>query len=315
MKEKLTVVYSNKLNNYNLSFLGVQMKRMLMMCLALVHKQPEVPVYFDRTILGMITGSHLSETEARELLQNFYEKVFDLTLESVRDKYAEKIHIFRSVVYNSEDIEMELKIDRDALTYVGELVDDFTAFQIEEFCQIQSPLGQELYRQMKQWKRKGQTPQIDIEEMKVFAGMSPKIKIDKFKDRIESNLTIFEEKGMFKHIQCCYIKEKGSKKYTSIEIKFDPQNKKDSSEILTEEERLSLTKKYGEVLVDRQLQRIKEHPEWKGIDYDTIDKWCMEKKNAHKEKGNFCKIEKQDYDFELLEKMLTKKIKTTNPEE
>lgn len=60
----------------------------------------------------MITGSHFTEAEARELFQNFYDKIFNLSLESVRDKYAEKVHMFSSVVYNAKNIELKIKVDK-----------------------------------------------------------------------------------------------------------------------------------------------------------------------------------------------------------
>lgn len=291
-----------------MSFLGVQMKRILFTCLAIAHKQPDAPVYFDRNLLGMVTGSHLTEAEARELLQAFYEKIFDLTLESIRDKYAEKIHIFSKVTYNAEGIELEAEVDRNAVKYIGKMIGDFTTFYTEEYCQIQSSMGQELYRQMKQWKSVGQTPEIDIEELKKFAGITPNIKTNKFKERVENSLNAFEKKGIFKNIKCEYIKKSGSKKFVAIKIFFDPQVKaitEKSNVLLSEEEVTNLKKKYGNELVEVQLNRIKEHPEWKGITYEVLEKWCIEKKEQKKKtKGNFCAIEQHDYDFEELERLV-----------
>lgn len=312
-KEKLTVVYSNKLNDYNMSFLGVQMKRILLMCFALAHKQPDATVILDKTILNVLASSHhYTDNEVRELFKEFYEKTFDMSLESVRDHLAEKIHIFDSVTLNNNAVEITISVDKKVLKYISDVLDNFTAFNLDEFCQIQSPLGQELYRQMKQWKSRGITPALDIEELKIFSGMSPSTKIDKFKGRIENNLKAFEKLGMFENVKCKYNTEPGSKKIVSLEISFTPQISKMTKNtgcMITEEEIEVLMQKYGKEDVRRQMDRIRKHPEWK-INGKTLDKWLSEKKSS---KGDFCNIEQHPYDFELLEQdVLDKAYRSVN---
>lgn len=83
-------------------------------------------------------------------------------------------------------------------------------------------------------------------------------------------------------------------------------NKECKADTLSDSDYEKLISEFGKVSVDYTVQRIKDRGYQGCCNYETIHKWCTERKNRKDppKSNSFCDYPQREYDFEALERQL-----------
>lgn len=154
-----TVVFHNNFNKIPLKPLS-EMERNLMF--ALMHKMKEKKgetIEFSIKYLQKILNktANYSEEQTWEIIEKLENNFFHLSLKKISDdgEWIDREHLFTTFSIHKDKTAIKLKINPAFQYIVNDLVKDFTKFELEEFFYINGKYAKDLYKNLKQWRKKG----------------------------------------------------------------------------------------------------------------------------------------------------------------
>ena len=325
--KSIFVQYSNVLNTFDLSSLNVIQKRFFFLILALARYKKEDNLQTTIKITGdeiknYTNLGNYTEQEFDELMLTARDAIFSLSFELNNEKgKGSRMHFVSKLDWDLNQKYIEVMLDDDCIENVFNLEGGkFTAFEIEEFSNLQGSLAQVIYQVMKQWKTKGVTPEVPLDELRKLSGLNNTRK-DQFVKFIKNALVKIEEKTSFEDIKYEFTKNPlGGRGYQNIIIYFKRQNirqiDKKNDEIienikgLTNDKYEELKHKYGGLEVEQTKKRMLTYKGTHTV--EELEQWLNEKmarkKEFNNESSSFLKMQSNYTDDEIknIERLLTK---------
>ena len=166
MKSSDIVVYHNALNKVPFSQLNEIERNLVMILLCQVKEKGGEVISFPIDVIKKHLIANYTNDLLKQILVGLKEHFFNLKFEVMRelnDKYQaiDTHHLFNrfTLITNKDksgEIErIELQVNPPFLFIVNNLVNNFTSFEIQEFCSIRGKYAKDLYRLLKQYRTSG----------------------------------------------------------------------------------------------------------------------------------------------------------------
>lgn len=141
----------------------------------------------------------LDRTTAYKMLRTACDTLFERQisyLESLNGrKMISRTRWVHKISYSPEENCVALAFSPDVAPHIANLSKDFTTYYIENIKNLKSPYAVRLYEQLARWKNAGQTPEIELDELKRLMGIEPHLytKLLVFKKLLNSCLEKINE--------------------------------------------------------------------------------------------------------------------------
>lgn len=101
----------------------------------------------------------------------------------------------QTIYYSTEEDSVAIVFSSDVAPHIADLSKEFTTFYIENIKKLRSPYAVRLYEQLARWKNAGQTPEIELVELKRLMGIEPHLytRLFVFKKLLDSCLEKINE--------------------------------------------------------------------------------------------------------------------------
>lgn len=142
---------------------------------------------------------NLDRTTAYKMLRSACDSLFERQISYLETldgrKMISRTRWVQRVSYSIEGEGVELVFSSDVAPHIAGLSDKFTTFYIENIKKLRSPYAVRLYEQLARWKNAGQTPEIELDELKRLMGIEPHLytKLLVFKKLLNSCLEKINE--------------------------------------------------------------------------------------------------------------------------
>ena len=197
MKSSDIVVYHNALNKVPFAQLNEVERNLVMILLCQVKEKGGDVISFPAEIIKNHLKGNYTADDLKQLLVGLKEHFFNLKFDVIRevnDKYQaiDTHHLFNrfSIItekQNGEVARVELQVNPPFLYIVNNLVNNFTSFEIEEFCSIRGKYAKDLYRLLKQYRTSG-IAIFKWDDFKVQMGFSEKASVRDIDKIIEKSI-------------------------------------------------------------------------------------------------------------------------------
>lgn len=142
---------------------------------------------------------NLDRTTAYKMLRSACDSLFERQISYLETldgrKMISRTRWVQRVSYSIEGEGVELVFSSDVAPHIANLSKDFTTYYIENIKNLKSPYAVRLYEQLARWKNAGQTPEIELDELKRLMGIEPHLytKLLVFKKLLNSCLEKINE--------------------------------------------------------------------------------------------------------------------------
>ena len=208
-KNELLVKYSNVMNDITLAHLKPTELDMFMYILAKAKNQETELVSIDEEVFISVLDPKkqvfTSETKVKNGVYNLRKKVNELyAYDDVENKIFKTFTIFSRLEYDYGNHKVLCKIDETFAWLLNDLGkgNPFTSFEYERFFMLTTKHSKNLYRQLMQWKTRGDM-YISLDDFRFIFGLS-----DKYSPRdimakvIKPSLKELLEKKYFAKLEC-----------------------------------------------------------------------------------------------------------------
>lgn len=127
--------------------------------------------------LADVTGKQQNHAQLKKATADMGSRVFEV----LTKKSYKQIWMFQSVEYLDGEGTIAVKLSEDIRPYLFELKENFTSFQLYAALRLSSKYAKRIYQICSQWKDKGETPRMEIAELKRMLGVIDEKGNDKFK--------------------------------------------------------------------------------------------------------------------------------------
>ena len=127
--------------------------------------------------LAEATGKKQNHAQLRKATESMGSRMFEV----LTKKSYKQIWMFQSVEYLDGEGTVAVKLSEDIRPYLFELRENFTSFQLYAALRLTSKYAKRIYQICSQWKDKGETPRMELVELKRMLGVIDEKGNDKFK--------------------------------------------------------------------------------------------------------------------------------------
>ena len=141
----------------------------------------------------------LDRTTAYKMLRTACDTLFERQISYLETlngrKMISRTRWVHKISYSPEENCVALAFSPDVSPHIANLSKDFTTYYIENIKNLKSPYAVRLYEQLARWKNAGQTPEIELDELKRLMGIEPHLytKLLVFKKLLNSCLEKINE--------------------------------------------------------------------------------------------------------------------------
>lgn len=141
----------------------------------------------------------LDRTTAYKMLRTACDTLFERQISYLETlngrKMISRTRWVHKISYSPEENCVALAFSPDVAPHIANLSKDFTTYYIENIKNLKSPYAVRLYEQLARWKNAGQTPEIELDELKRLMGIEPHLytKLLVFKKLLNSCLEKINE--------------------------------------------------------------------------------------------------------------------------
>lgn len=141
----------------------------------------------------------LDRTTAYKMLRTACDTLFERQISYLEPlngrKMISRTRWVHKISYSPEENCVALAFSPDVAPHIANLSKDFTTYYIENIKNLKSPYAVRLYEQLARWKNAGQTPEIELDELKRLMGIEPHLytKLLVFKKLLNSCLEKINE--------------------------------------------------------------------------------------------------------------------------
>lgn len=141
----------------------------------------------------------LDRTTAYKMLRTACDTLFERQISYLETlngrKMISRTRWVHKISYSPEENCVALAFSLDVAPHIANLSKDFTTYYIENIKNLKSPYAVRLYEQLARWKNAGQTPEIELDELKRLMGIEPHLytKLLVFKKLLNSCLEKINE--------------------------------------------------------------------------------------------------------------------------
>lgn len=119
----------------------------------------------------------LDRTTAYKMLKAACDTLFERQISYLETldgkKMIARTRWVQTIMYSSEANNVALVFSSSVAPHIADLSEEFTTYYIENIKNLKSPYAVRLYEQLARWKNAGQTPEIELGELKRLMGIEP----------------------------------------------------------------------------------------------------------------------------------------------
>lgn len=119
----------------------------------------------------------LDRTTAYKMLKAACDTLFERQISYLETldgkKMIARTRWVQTIMYSPEENNVALVFSSSVAPHIADLSKDFTTYYIENIKNLKSPYAVRLYEQLARWKNAGQTPEIELDELKRLMGIEP----------------------------------------------------------------------------------------------------------------------------------------------
>ena len=193
------VKHRNELNDFELGKLSPNQANLFTYLVYKIKDKDKVVISYDEAMEKLdLPKEH---RYFKKLLLQSYNKIMDMKYYNIKinengNTSGSISHIFDEFEWDDETELISLEVNQKNKYLFAELQNRFTQYSLAEFIEIEGSHAKTLYRILKQWRYKGETPVMTIEKFKFVFGLTEKYKLSDI-DRRVLNPAIDELKKLF----------------------------------------------------------------------------------------------------------------------
>lgn len=119
----------------------------------------------------------LDRTTAYKMLKAACDTLFERQISYLETldgkKMIARTRWVQTIMYSPEANNVALVFSSSVAPHIADLSEEFTTYYIENIKNLKSPYAVRLYEQLARWKNAGQTPEIELDELKRLMGIEP----------------------------------------------------------------------------------------------------------------------------------------------
>ncbi|MBT9394451.1 replication initiation protein [Hymenobacter sp. NST-14] len=176
-KQSLEVRQHNAITTARYEYTELQMD-LFFYLLSQLRKENQDGIYrLSVKDLAEVTGKKQNHVQLKKATADMGSRVFEVQTK----KSYKQIWMFQSVEYLDGEGTVAVKLSEDIRPYLFELKENFTSFQLYAALRLSSKYAKRIYSICSQWKDKGETPLLEITDLKRMLGVIDEKGNDKFK--------------------------------------------------------------------------------------------------------------------------------------
>ena len=239
------VKHKNELNDFELGKLSPNQANLFTYLVYKIKDKDKVVISYDEAMEKLdLPKEH---RYFKKLLLQSYNKIMDMKYYNIKisengNTSGSVSHIFDEFEWDDDTEKISLEVNKKNKYLFSELQSRFTQYSLSEFLEIDGSHSKTLYRILKQWKYKGETPLITIEKFKFLFGLNEKYKLGDI-DRWVINPAIDELKKLFTglevHKKYEQRKNKGRPKLEGYWFSFKAEQKEKTQAVQPTQESIA----------------------------------------------------------------------------
>jgi plasmid replication initiation protein len=144
--------------------------------------------YLSIRDLADITGKKQNHVQLKNATADMGSRLFEV----LTQKSYKQIWMFQSVEYLAGEGTVAIKLSEDIRPYLFELRENFTSFQLYAALKLSSKYSKRIYQLCSQWKDRGETPKMELLELKRMLAIIDDKGNDKFKQIVQLKARVLD---------------------------------------------------------------------------------------------------------------------------
>ena len=188
IKQHLEIRHHNAITTARYGYSEMQLD-LLFYLLSQLRKEDTSGVYYlPVKDLAEVTGKKQNHAQLKNATADMGSRVFEVLSKTS----YKQLWMFQSIEYLDGEGTVAVKLSEDIRPYLFELRENFTSFQLYAALRLPSKYSKRIYQLCSQWKDKGQTPKMEIVELKRMLGIIDDKGADKLKQIVQLRARVLD---------------------------------------------------------------------------------------------------------------------------